>query len=402
MINLRVLPDTLDLHGKRVLLRLDWNVPLGGDFGPEDTVKIRQSLTTIRLLRQRGAIVIILTHLGRPEGREAKYSTKQLVSVLEHRFRLSVAFNSEAISSSASRKRLVAELADAEPRSVHLLENVRFESGEENDDVTLAKAYAEIGDVFINDAFASSHRAHVSVSGIAKLLPSFAGPQLIEEATAASRLIEKPRAPFVVIIGGLKLSTKIPVLKTLLPLCDRMLIGGAMANTLAGSIGMPVGRSFVEKELFAQAKKIARDPKVVLPVDVVVTTKPDDDDDFRSVAVEAIEPTDVVVDVGPKTLAQWGKDIARAKTILWNGPVGKSEIPAFGSGSRFLARTIALAPKDRLFSVIGGGDTLPIIYKTKTQDAFSHVSMGGGALLEFLAKNGQLPGLRPLIRRKDV
>ena len=410
-MKLRTLPDAMNLRGKRALLRLDWNVPLsnvsplplprgserGFALAAEDTVKIERSLGTIRSLASRGAIVIVLTHLGRPEGRDPSLSTLQLVDVLERRFRLSIAYHPESVSEKKEREALALRLAQAKDGSIHLLENVRFEQGEEKNDPQLAKAYASLGDLFVNDAFASSHRSHASVVGIAKLLPRYAGPQLVEEVRALSVFLKKPKKPFVVVIGGLKLSTKIPIIKSLLLMCDRLLIGGAMATTLRASLKDPVGKSFVEKSVLKDAKAIAEHPKVYIPYDVVVTKKIEEKPKLERKLMIDIKSDDRIVDVGPRTLRGWGEEILRAQTILWNGPVGITEIPACGAGTRFLARAVGMRAKGKAFGVVGGGDTLPVIYATKTENQFDHVSMGGGALLEFLEKKGKLPGLLPLM-----
>jgi len=387
----------MNLRGQQVLLRLDWNVPLVGSFAKEDTLKLERSLDTIHLLQRRGAIVIVLTHLGRPKDREPELSTKRLVAVLKHRFRLEVNFHGQSVSVAKERKALLEELSQAEPGTVHLLENVRFEPGEEKNEAKLAKAYASPAKIFINDAFASSHRAHTSIVGIAKHLPAYAGPQLAEEVRALSAFLEKPKRPFLVVIGGLKLSTKIPVLKVLLTRCDKLLVGGAMATTLAAALGQKVGKSFVEKTMLKTAKAIAQNPKIMLPVDVMVTKKLDHQPKLVRRDASALEKDDLIVDVGLKTLKAWGDQIKTANTLLWNGPVGIAEIHSCGAGSRFLARAIAARSRGKAYGVVGGGDTLPVIYATKTEHQFDHVSMGGGALLEFLEKKGKLPGLLPLM-----
>lgn len=395
-MTLRTLSKTQTLKGKRVLLRVDWNVPLRHGLLPEESLKIERSLPTIRELSRRGAVVIVLTHLGRPTKRERALSTEHLLPLLKTHYQLSLSFHSASVSKEDERGALLASLKEAAPGSVHLLENVRFEKGEEKNDLTLAKAYASIGDLFVNDAFASSHRAHASVVGIAKKLPSYAGPALAEEVCALSTLLNKPKKPFIAIIGGLKVSTKIPVLQSLLAVCDRVLVGGAMATTLGLALKRPSGKSFVEKTSLAAVKAIVKQKKLVLPADVVVTERLTDHPKLRRVLAEKIGKQDIIVDVGPRTLFAWGKEIAAAKTILWNGPVGVAEVPACGAGSRFLARAIADRAQGNAFVVVGGGDTLPIVAATKTTARFDHVSMGGGATLEFLAKKGKLPGLLPL------
>ncbi|MFA6429216.1 MAG: phosphoglycerate kinase [Patescibacteria group bacterium] len=397
-MQLRTLPSSLDLQGKRVLVRLDWNVPLVGSFAPEDTVKIERSLGIVHALQKRGAIVVVLTHLGRPEGRDPALSTKRLLGVLAHRFRMKVVFHPQIVSSTSERKVLLHALVEAEPGSVHLLENVRFEKGEEKNEAKLAKAYAELGELFVNDAFASSHRAHATIVGITKLLPSYAGPELVNEVTHLETFLTQVKKPFIAVIGGLKLSTKIPIIKALLPLCDEMLIGGAMANTMLAALKCPTGASFVETKMLKVAKSIAEHPKVLLPLDVVVTKKKVARPVLVSRAIDAVAPDEHIVDIGLKTLRVWGQELLHAKTILWNGPMGIIEIPACGAGSRFIARAIARRANGRSFAVAGGGETLSVVFETRTASSFDHVSMGGGALLEFLTLKGKLPGIIPLLK----
>jgi phosphoglycerate kinase len=398
-MKLRTLPSTAKLKGKRVLVRVDWNVPLHG-LAPEESLKIERSIPHLKALASRGAIVVVLTHLGRPKGRENTFSTQRLPPLLAGRYALHVSYHSARLSDKTERAELLAVLKEAKAGTIHLLENVRFESGEERNDARLAKAYAEIGQVFVNDAFASSHRKHVSVSGLAKVLPSYAGPSLIQEVSVLSMLLQKPKRPFLSFIGGLKLSTKMPVLEALLKICDRVAIGGAMATTFAAAQKQKTGKSFVEKASIPLAKKFLANNKLLLPVDVMVTQKISIGAKEKRVDADAIGKDDIVVDAGMKTLAAWGREIRQAQTILWNGPVGITEVFAFGSGSRFLARAIGARAKGSAFGVAGGGDTLPVLVDTKTLANFDHVSMGGGAMLEFLVLKGKLPGLIPLLNKK--
>jgi len=386
----------MDLHGQRLLLRVDWNVPLGHALASEESVKIGQSVDAIRDLAKRGAITIVLTHLGRPEGRDPNFSTKQLVPLLKVRYRLPVQFHGEAVSKQIEHRKLLRTLDGAAPGSVHLLENVRFEKGEETNDRVLSQAYAALAHLYVNDAFASCHRAHASIAGITKWLPSYAGVDLVDEVAALSRLLEEPKRPFVAVIGGLKISTKMPVIRQLLSRCDKLLVGGAMATTILSAKGLAMGASFVETEALAQAKSLLVKKQLGLPEDVVVIRKRDQDPRARVVSVKALQFDDIAMDVGPSTLAAWAKEINAASTILWNGPVGVVEQAAFAGGSVALARMIAKRA-GRAFTVVGGGDTVPLLFKKKIQRRFSHVSMGGGALLEFIAKQGRLPGLVPLM-----
>lgn len=392
-MKLRTLPASLTLTGKRVLVRVDWNVPKA-HASLDDSLRITRSLPLVHDLSARGATVILLTHLGRPTRRDLRYSTRPLSVLLKRRHNLSTTFHPESVSDARGRKRLQERLAQAEAGSVHLLENVRFEAGEDKNDRKLAKAYAELADIYINDAFGASHRAHTSLVALAKALPAYAGPALVTEVEALSRLLNRPSRPFVAILGGLKLSTKLPLLSKLLRSCDQVMVGGAMAATCMAAKGMAVGASTVERPLIKQIKTIIGSSKLILPVDVKVR-RGRERALYRRPA-DQVEKGDVIVDVGPATLAAWAARIKKAKTIMWNGPVGISEEQATGAGTRFLARAIAARAKGPVFGVAGGGDTLPVITQTRTSEWFDHVSTGGGAMLAFVAGDGKLPGLEPL------
>lgn len=396
-MKLRSLSSAPSLAGVPVLVRVDWNVPLSGQTEPEASLKIERSLETIRWLQKKKAIVIILTHLGRPLGYELRFSTEQLVSLLAREYRLDLTFHAGSMNVASERKKIQAELALAEHGSVHLLENVRFQTGEETNSLALAKAYAAFGEFFVNDAFASCHRKHVSVVALAKQLPAYAGLSLQEEVKMLTRLIQKPKKPVLAIVGGAKLSTKIPVLKALLAQCDEVCLGGAMATTVIAAQKGEVGASLIEKSAFPLVKQLLRSGSLVLPLDVRVVRRISAKMSPLVVKTEEIHPGDIVVDIGPKTCAAWGKKIRAAQTILWNGPVGITEYAASCESSRFLARAIALRAKGSAFGVAGGGDTIPIILATKTLNAFDHVSTGGGAMLEFVSLSGRLPGLEPLM-----
>lgn len=397
-ISLKTLSTQAVLRGRTVLVRVDWNVPAGSALEREASLKIERSIPFLKSLRKRGAKIVVLTHLGRPRRRDSKFSTKPLVRLLRESYSFDVTHCTESVSNKEQREKLKAKFAKGSAGSVYLLENVRFEKGEESNDKKLSQAYAELGDLFINDAFASCHRAHVSVSGIAKILPAYAGPSLVAEVEALSRLIDKPKAPFVAIIGGLKLSTKLPVIEALCHTCDHVLIGGAMATPFLKAQNLQVGRSTYEKESVPLAKKLLKRKEIKLPSDVVVTQKVTDKPDLRRVPAKQLQQKDMIVDVGPHTLKAWAEIIGSAGTIVWNGPIGLSECEPCGFGSRFLARTIGARAKGKAFGVAGGGDTLPIIDATKTEHHFDFVSTGGGAMLDFLALKGKLPGLLALLR----
>jgi phosphoglycerate kinase len=396
-MKLRSLTTAPALAGMRVLVRVDWNVPLEGGVEPEASLKIERSLETIQWLSKKKAIVILLTHLGRPEGHDKKYSTERLVKLMKHHYGLECQFQPESVSVTGDRKSLLERLEQAPHGSVHLLENVRFEVGEEKNTVALNKAYASLGQLFVNDAFASSHRGHASVIGIASQLPAYAGFSLQAEVDALTQLIHKPKQPTIAFVGGAKLSTKIPVLKELLSQYDEVCLGGAMATTIVAAQGVAVGESLVDKSAFVLAKTLAKTGNLTLPLDVMVTKRIAPNMKLRATEFQDIHPDELVVDIGPKTCVAWGKKIQAAQTILWNGPVGVVEHHASAEGSRFLARAIGLHAKGRAFGVAGGGDTIPLIVETQTLPWFDHVSTGGGALLEFVSTRGALPGLKPLL-----
>ncbi len=381
--------------GTRVLVRVDWNVPLEGGLKPENSLKIDRSLETIRWLQSKKAIVILLTHLGRPERPDPAFSTAMLVKLLQREHGLVLTHHAERVSVAKERARLEEKLEAALPGSVHLLENVRFEPGEDKNTLALAKAYASLGAAFINDAFASCHRAHASVVGIARQLPAYASKALIEEDKALSKLLASKSRPRLAVVGGLKLSTKLPLLRVLLEKFDHVLIGGAMASTIQAASGQAVGSSYIEESTFKEVKRLRPHPKLVLPQDVIVAHAKNLKK-YRTATWEDIQKEERVVDVGPKTLKVWGKLIATAKVLVWNGPVGFFEVPVFGAGSRFVARAVGARSKGRAYGVAGGGETLSAIRGVKVESWFDHLSTGGGAMLEYLTNEGDLPGFTPL------
>lgn len=397
-LNLRTLSTKQKIKGVPILVRVDWNVPEAAARGLEGSLKLERSVAGIKQLAKRGAIIILLTHFGRPKKKDKLHSTHLLAKRMK-RYGLDIAFHGESVGKPTEHQKLADKIAKAKPGSIHLLENVRFEKGEEKNLISTAKAWASLADIFINDAFAASHRAHASVVGIAKLLPSYAGPSLVEEVERLGRLLHAPNSPFVAIIGGKKLSTKIPVLKELLARCDRVLVGGAMATPFLAAKKLQVGKSYLEKASIAEAGKLLKKSGLLLPVDVMVADKLVTNPKLRRVSVDAIGKKDIIVDIGPATLAAWSKVIGTSKTILWNGPVGWTECEPCGSGSRFIARMIGTRAKGQAFGVAGGGDTLPVLADTKAAKWFDFISTGGGAMLEFIAQKGRLPGINALLRK---
>ena len=391
-----MLPAKLNLRGKHVLLRLDWNVPLGKDIQPDDMIKIKRSAQTVKDLVKRGAVVLILTHLGRPEKRDKKFSTARLLPMAEAYLDLPVMFCGENITKPNEMLELLSTLDLAKPGQVYLFENVRFYAGEEKNDLGLAKLYAGLADMYMNDAFASCHRAHVSVAGIAKYLPHYAGPELQKEVKAVDKLINQPKKPFLAIIGGAKLSTKMPLINSLLLKADKIMIGGAMADVFFAVKRIKIGKSLVEKSSLAYARKLIKNRKIILPQDVLVATKITKGARPRRADLKSIKANEMIVDIGPDTMKLWSQYIKTAKTLLWNGPLGITEVPAFSHGSLVIGTAMAVQSRGQAYGVVGGGDTVPVALQTGISEWFDHISMGGGALLEYIAKKGKLPGLQAL------
>ncbi|MEK7655112.1 MAG: phosphoglycerate kinase [Patescibacteria group bacterium] len=399
-MKLRTLSAKTSLRGKRVLLRVDWNIPLYESAAAEDHLKLQRNAATIENLASRGAIVIVLTHLGRPKAREAKFSTERLVGIFRKIARVPVRFIGDDIESKSGMEHVLDVINSSAPGSVLLLENVRFYRGEETNSPTFVARLASLGDIFVNDAFASCHRSHASVVGVAKSVPSYAGPALVAEVEGMERIFNKPKRPFISIIGGVKLSTKIGVIKTLLSVADRVYIGGAMANPFFKARRLEIGKSIVEKESVVIAKALLKNPKLKIPTDVLVARALKPNQKVRCVPANQVKNADVIGDIGTETMMDWASEIKTAKTILWNGPVGVAEIPSFSHGSLVLTRAIAARSKSSAYGVVGGGDTLPIVARSGMAEWIDHLSTGGGAMLEFIANKGNLPGLLPLKLKK--
>ncbi|GAA6760128.1 phosphoglycerate kinase [Thermus oshimai] len=388
---MRTLRD-LDPKGKRVLVRVDYNVPIQGGVVQDET-RILESLPTLRHLLEGGASLVLLSHLGRPKGPDPKYSLGPVAEALA-RHLPGVRFVPHPPGSEEAF-RAVEGLKAGE---VALLENVRFEPGEEKNDPGLAARYARLGEAFVLDAFGSAHRAHASVVGVARLLPSYAGFLLEREVKALSRLLKDPEKPYAVVIGGAKVSDKIGVLESLLPKVDRLLIGGAMAFTFLKALGGEVGKSLVEEDRLGLAKDLlsraeALGVKVYLPVDVVAAQRIEAGVETQVFPADAIPIPYMGLDIGPKTRALFREALSGVKTAFWNGPMGVFEVPPFDEGTLEVGR--ALSELQGAFTVVGGGDSVAAVNRLGLKDRFSHVSTGGGASLEFLEK-GTLPGIEAL------
>lgn len=381
--------QTLDLRGRRVLLREDLNVPLK-DGAISDDTRVRAALDTIRDLSWRGARAAVMSHLGRPGGRPVpELSLRPVAHRLAELLGRPVAFAEDCVGEPASAA--VGRLADGD---VLLLENVRFHAGEEANDAHFARLLAALGDVYVNDAFAASHRAHASVVGVAQHLPAYAGLLMLAELKALHQALDEPRRPLVAIVGGAKVSTKAGVLRFLLPKVDALLIGGAMANTFFKAEGKEVGASLVEDEALDTAREVRREgaDKLVLPVDAVCARAMEPGQETVVLSVDGIENGWIMLDAGPATIQQFGQGLHGAGTVVWNGPVGVFEIPEFSRGTRAVGEAVAASGA---YSLVGGGDTAAAVRVLGLAGRFSHVSTGGGATLEYM-EGRELPGVAVL------
>jgi phosphoglycerate kinase len=384
------------LKGKRVLLRVDFNVPLGpkGKIGTEEDARIRACLPTIEHLLKAGARVIAVSHLGRPEGREKKFSLEPVAKHLAKLVDARVRFVPDSIEDDEKVERKLALLKDGE---IALLENIRFYEGEEKNSVFLARRLASFAELFVNDAFAVAHRAHASTVGVAKLLPSVAGLLVEQEVKHLSHVLDKPKRPFVVLMGGAKISSKLPTLEKLLKVADKVLVGGGMANNFFKAKGLKTGDSLVSATDVKLAKRLLSKRNLLLPLDVLVTTRLDEHANPQVRLPGDIGKGEHVVDVGTETVRAWAGHLKEAKTIVWNGPIGLFEIKKFSHGSVALGRVVAARSSGKAFGVVGGGETVQCLERTGMAEFVDHVSTGGGAMLDFLAGK-ELPGLAPLMK----
>ncbi|MHA6639225.1 phosphoglycerate kinase [Stutzerimonas frequens] len=376
----------LDLQGKRVLIREDLNVPVK-DGAVKSDARILASLPTIKLALEKGAAVLVCSHLGRPE--EGVYSEEDSLKPVAD-------YLSKALGREVPLVKDYLDGVEVQPGELVLLENVRFNKGEKKNTDELAQQYAALCDVFVMDAFGTAHRAQGSTHGVAKFAKvACAGPLLAAELDALGKALDKPQRPMVAIVAGSKVSTKLDVLTSLADICDQLIVGGGIANTFLAAAGYKVGKSLHEADLIDTAKAIAAKVAVPLPVDVVVAKEFAESAEATVKAIADVADDDMILDIGPKTAAMFGEMLKASQTILWNGPVGVFEFDQFGNGTKVLAQAIAQSPA---FSIAGGGDTLAAIDKYGVAEQISYISTGGGAFLEFV-EGKVLPAVEVLEQR---
>lgn len=382
--------DGVDVAGKRVVVRVDFNVPIENGEIQDDT-RIRAALPTLRRLLDGGASLVLISHLGRPKGKvNPDFSLRPVAQRLAELLDRPVVLADDVIGDDAHER-----ANQLRPGGVLLLENVRFEPGEEKNDEGLARELAAFGDLYVNDAFGAAHRAHSSTAGIAAHLPSYAGDLMVGEVEALGALTNNPERPFVAILGGAKVSDKIKVIENLLSLVDALLLGGGMANTFLLAEGKSLGDSLVEADYVDTANDVIAKAQetgveLLLPVDVVAA--PGMDGQAATIESDAIPDGWAAFDIGPRTIETYSAVIAGARTIFWNGPMGVFERPAFANGTLAVARAVAGA---EAFTVIGGGDSVSAIEQSGLAGKISHISTGGGASLEFI-EGRELPGIAAL------
>ena len=390
--------DGIDVAGKRVIVRADLNVPVK-DGKVTDATRLERVMPGLKSLADRGAKVIVISHFGRPKGGpQADLSLKPIAEALQGRLGRHVAFGADCVGETAA-----ATVGSLKNGDIAVLENLRFHSGEEKNDPAFAAELAKLGDIFVGDAFSCAHRAHASTEGLTHHLPSYAGPLLMEEIDALRTALEKPKRPTAAVVGGAKVSTKIPVLTNLVAKVDALIIGGGMANTFLQAMGTMVGKSLAETEFHGVARDIVAEAKqkgceIILPVDAVVAREFKEGAPSEVVDIAKVPSDMMILDVGPQSVARVVKVLEDSKTLLWNGPMGAFEIAPFGEGTFALARAAAALTKaGKLTSVAGGGDTVAALNAAGVTDDFTYVSTAGGAFLEWL-EGRELPGIAALAR----
>ncbi|MGI5851449.1 MAG: phosphoglycerate kinase [Caldicoprobacterales bacterium] len=391
-VNKKTIED-INVKGKRVLVRVDFNVPLDNEGNVTDDTRIRAALPTIKYLLDNNAKVILMSHLGRPKGEfKAEFSLRPAAKRLAELLGMDVKMADDVIGNSA--KKIVGELEEGQ---VALLENLRFHNEETKNDPDFAKKLAEFGEVYVNDAFGTAHRAHASTAGVAEHLPAAAGYLIKKELEVMGKALSNPERPFIAILGGAKVSDKIGVIENLIEKVDTLIIGGGMAYTFFKARGYEIGDSLLEADKVELAKSLeekaaAKGVKFLLPVDNVIATEFKADAEHKTVASEEIPEGWQGLDIGPKSREIFGEEIKKAKTVVWNGPMGVFEMPAFAEGTKAIAEYLSQCDGT---TIIGGGDSAAAVEQMGYADRMTHISTGGGASLEFL-EGKVLPGVAAL------
>lgn len=381
----------IELLNRQVLMRVDFNVPMDKAGNITDDARITAAVPTIKYISRQGARLVLMSHLGRPDGqRSDKYSLKPVAKRLAELLQQEVKMADDCIGDQV--KAAVKQLKNGE---IMLLENVRFHKEEEENDVSFSQKLAELGDVFVNDAFGTAHRAHSSTAGVAAFLPTYAGFLLENEVEMLRKVMEHPESPRAAILGGAKIKDKLGLISNLLNKMDVLLIGGGMANTFLKAQGIGIGKSICEDKLLDEAKNLlltaeSRNKKIILPLDVVAAVAFSEDAAACVYDVNAVPQDLMILDIGPQTVEIFSREIARARTIIWNGPVGAYEYEQFAEGTVAVAKAMAVS---EAVTVIGGGDSAAAVHKLNLDGEFTHISTGGGATLEFL-EGKKLPGVQ--------
>ncbi len=381
----------IGLNGKRVLMRVDFNIPMDKSGNIIDDARIMAAIPTIKYISAQGARLILMSHLGRPDGkRDEKLSLGPVAVHLEKYLGQEIKMAEDCIGLKVQA--LVEKLG---PGEIILLENVRFHPAEEENNPEFSKELARLGDVFVNDAFGTAHRAHSSTSGVADFLPAYAGFLLENEVNMLRKVMEHPESPRMAIVGGAKIKDKLGLIRNLLDKMDILLIGGGMANTFLKAQDIAVGKSICEDQLLGEARNLLalareKDKKILLPMDAVVTDELSSSSQAEVADINSIPADKMIVDIGPQSVEYFSAAIANAHTIIWNGPVGVYEYDQFAVGTEALAHAIA---NSSAVSVVGGGDSAAVVHKLGIDNKFTHISTGGGATLEFL-EGMQLPGVK--------
>lgn len=391
MLNKKTLKD-LDVKGKRVLVRCDFNVPMDDNRNITDDRRIISSLPTIKYLIENGAKVILMSHLGRPKGEPSpKFSLKPVAKRLSELLNKEVSFTNDDRIVSKKVEKMVSNMKDGD---IVLLENTRFRKEEKKNEVTFAKELASLGDLFINDAFGTCHRSHASNVGISDQLPSAVGYLVEKEIDVMGKALENPKRPFVAILGGAKVSDKIGVIENLLNKVDSIIIGGGMAYTFLKAQGLEIGTSIVEEDKLDLANELLKkaeekNVKLLLPVDIVVAKEFDNDTEFKTVSINEIPENMMGMDMGGESIRAFSEEIINAKTVIWNGPMGVFEMENFKKGTDAIAKSMA---ESQATTIVGGGDSASAVEKAGYAEKMTHISTGGGASLEFF-EGKMLPGI---------